>query len=82
MGFGETNPSPTAGEVGSVGGGSGSVGGGGWVGLAGSLDSPNLNYKNLLEKYFYLSLNTNDQIGLLNFVVLHIYGYKVQLYYN
>ena len=43
--FGETNLSPTAGEVGSVGGGSGSVGGGGWVGLAESLDSPNFTRK-------------------------------------
>ena len=40
-GFGETNPSPIAGEVGSVDGESDSVGGGRWVGLTGSLDSPN-----------------------------------------
>ena len=42
LGFEGTNPSPTTGEVSSVGNESGSIGGGKWVRLAGYLDSPRL----------------------------------------
>ena len=41
--FGEQNPLPTAGAIGSVGSRSGSIGSSGWVGSSGSLDSPKLN---------------------------------------
>ena len=41
-GFEGTNPSPTTGEVGSIGGKSGSIGNDRWFRLAGSLDSPRL----------------------------------------
>ena len=53
-GFGGTNPLPTAEEIGSV--------GGGWVGLAGSLDSPNYSFH--LQRGVKMTLGLDMQQGI------------------